>query len=182
MFIADTNNHLIRTIDLQRDNKVTTLEIKGLKAPEVVVVAAVANADDKPSFPNATEVKVAPVTLKAKDGKIQFAVKLKLPTGFKINPLAPMRYYPEPVAEKGPLDRAGLKKPIKVDPPSAEFAIALPAIETAGSDELKISLNYNYCQAGTDGECKFGSVIWTIPLKLSTDAESNSAPLEFEVP
>ncbi|HEX7379533.1 MAG TPA: hypothetical protein VF278_20590, partial [Pirellulales bacterium] len=35
LFIADTNNHLIRVIDLDRENKVGTLTIEGLEAPVV---------------------------------------------------------------------------------------------------------------------------------------------------
>ncbi len=34
LFVADTNNHFIRVIDLDKDNKVSTLEIPGLKPPE----------------------------------------------------------------------------------------------------------------------------------------------------
>ena len=33
LYVADTNNHKIRVIDLERNNKVSTLEIMGLKAP-----------------------------------------------------------------------------------------------------------------------------------------------------
>ena len=33
LFVADTNNHLIRTIDLKRGNKVATLTIAGLEPP-----------------------------------------------------------------------------------------------------------------------------------------------------
>ena len=93
-----------------------------------------------------------------------------------------MRYYPEAVGENGPLDRTALGKAVKVDPPSAEFEIVLPVSAATGDDSLKISMSYNYCQAGADGECKLGSVIWTIPLKLSATAESCSVPLEYEVP
>ncbi len=35
LYVADTNNHLIRTIDLDRGNQVTTLVIKGLTPPSV---------------------------------------------------------------------------------------------------------------------------------------------------
>ena len=35
LFVADTNNHLIRVIDLAQDNRVSTLSIEGLTPPEV---------------------------------------------------------------------------------------------------------------------------------------------------
>ena len=34
LYVADTNNHAIRVIDLDKDNKVSTLEIAGLKPPD----------------------------------------------------------------------------------------------------------------------------------------------------
>jgi sugar lactone lactonase YvrE len=34
LFVADTNNHRIRVIDLSKGNAVSTLEMKGLKPPE----------------------------------------------------------------------------------------------------------------------------------------------------
>jgi len=33
LYVADTNNHLIRTVDLAKGNEVATLEIQGLKPP-----------------------------------------------------------------------------------------------------------------------------------------------------
>ncbi len=40
LFVADTNNHLIRMVDLRGDGKVSTLPIPGLRPPEKVVSAA----------------------------------------------------------------------------------------------------------------------------------------------
>ncbi len=45
LYVADTNNHAIRTIDLVHGNKVATLEIKGLAPPEPPKVVV------RPSFP-----------------------------------------------------------------------------------------------------------------------------------
>ena len=188
LYIADTNNHLIRTVDLQLGNRVGTLSIKGLQPPQPADAVADAKKPavnkrdgNKPSFVNPLEVKVSAATVKVVDGKLRLAVKLKLPLGFKINALAPMRYFPEAVAESGAVERAALGKAVKIDPPSDEFEIALPAA-ASGEDTLKISLGYNYCQAGADGVCKIGSVIWTIPVKISPEADNASIPLEFEVP
>jgi len=33
LYVADTNNHLVRVVDLRRDNRVSTLAIAGLKPP-----------------------------------------------------------------------------------------------------------------------------------------------------
>ncbi|HZZ71327.1 MAG TPA: thioredoxin-like domain-containing protein [Pirellulales bacterium] len=180
LYVADTNNHLIRTVDLSANNKVSTLAIQGLSPPKPPVMLA-ANTD-KPSFPRAVEVKVPLTTVKAVDGQLHLAIKLKLPAGYKINALAPMRYYPEAVAEKGVVDRSALCKTSKVDPPKAQFEVALPTTASSGEDTIKVSMTYNYCQAGAEGLCKIGSVVFVVPLKLSATADSAAIPLNFEVP
>ena len=49
LYVADTNNHAIRTIDLSHDNAVATLAIKGLEPPEPPKL------DTKPRFPGAED-------------------------------------------------------------------------------------------------------------------------------
>jgi hypothetical protein len=175
LFVADTNNHAIRTIDLAHDNKVATLEIKGLAPPEAP------KADAKTRFAQATHVELAGTRLKPLDGKLRLQVALELPSGYKINPLAPLRYLVESGDETGPISREVLGKLTTVEPPSPTFEIELPADSATGSDKLKISLGYYYCQSGSEGVCKAGSVIWTLPVTLSSDASDSSAKLPFKV-
>jgi hypothetical protein len=56
----------------------------------------------------------------------------------------------------------------------------LPTVTTTGSDKLKVSLAYYYCQTGAEGICKAGSVVWNLPLSLS-DAGPASVLLPFKV-
>jgi DNA-binding beta-propeller fold protein YncE len=56
LYVADTNNHLIRVIDLAHQNAVTTLPIAGLNAPEPK--APTAAAPKKPDFSDTKQVKV----------------------------------------------------------------------------------------------------------------------------
>jgi thiol-disulfide isomerase/thioredoxin len=175
LYVADTNNHAIRTIDLAHGNKVATLEIKDLKAPEVP------EAESKPSFSGATEVELAAAKLKSEDGKIRLHVALELPDGYKINELAPLRYLVESSDAKGPIDRDALDKLTTLKDPSAEFDIELPTTSTTGSEELRISLVYYYCREGSEGICKAGSVIWKLGVTLTDDATISSAELPFKV-
>ena len=153
-----------------------TLEIKGLKPPERT------KAEAKPSFPDAAQVPLETVRLKPVDGKIRLHVELTLPEGYKINPLAPLRYLVEAEGTSGPIVRDGLGRLVRVEPPSDAFDIELPATASAGSDKLKISLQYYYCQKGSEGVCKAGSVIWSVPIELSDEATASSATLPFKVP
>jgi thiol-disulfide isomerase/thioredoxin len=175
LYVADTNNHLIRSIDLRHDNRVATLTIEGL-APPTPEPAAPA----KPGFPGALKLKVDPVTVKPVDGAVRLLVSLSLPRGYKINPLAPMRYLVEAASASGPIDRSALGKLTDVTSPAKTFEIALPTKGTTGEETLKLSLSYYYCQEGPGGLCKSGSVIWTVPVKLSADATATTVKLEHE--
>jgi len=180
LYVADTNNHRIVTVDLKNGNRVAPLEIAGLTAPAPAAPMPVVS-EEKPSFPRAVEVAVPAATVKAVDGKITLHVDVKLPLGFKINPLAPMKYLVEAEGD-GTVDRQAINKGEKLDPPAAEFDIRLPIKGTAGSDKLRVSIGLNYCQSGDGGLCKLGSVVFVVPLKISPDAKEATVTLPYDAP
>ncbi|MBP90098.1 MAG: hypothetical protein CMJ64_25890 [Planctomycetaceae bacterium] len=163
LYVADTNNHLIRTIDLA-SRAVRNFEVAGLKAPSPPALAK------KPNFEKATQVQVDPTKLKLIDGKITLRVSLQLPEGWKINKLAPCSYSLEAAGDSGPIDRKslGLKK---LDKPAGEFTVTIPA-NGIGKDVLKLGMNYYYCQSSGGGLCKVGSVQWTVPLEISAQGSA----------
>src|SRR6185437_3814820 len=116
LYVADTNNHLIRTVDLGDSDRVATFEIRGLSPPRPAEAAPAARGQ---------EVRVDHVSLKSADGLAWLKVAVKLPAGYKINPVAPMRYRLASSVASGPVDRAALGRSTKVDPPAAEFQIEL---------------------------------------------------------
>ncbi|MCO6458274.1 MAG: redoxin domain-containing protein [Pirellulaceae bacterium] len=172
LFVADTNNHAIRTLDLA-SGKVGTLVIEGLEPPA-------AEAPRKPSFKGAAQVQVPAARLKAEDGHVTLNVRLQLPAGYKINAEAPMAYFVEMEGDTGPLDRqqAG-RHPL--DQPADQFAIRLAAT-TAGSETVRVAMNYFYCQDGAEGLCKVGSVVFTVPLTVADDAPQSAVELRHVVP
>lgn len=176
LFVADTNNHLIRTIDLKRGNKVATLTIAGLEPPTLP------KPQSKPNFAGATKVDVAAAELKPADGKIRLNVTLTLPEGYKINTLAPLRYLVESSEEGGCVSREAVGKLVSLKEPTSSFEIELPVTSESGTDQLAVSLVYYYCQEGSEGVCKAGSVVWQLPIKLSATAADSTAPLAFTVP
>jgi DNA-binding beta-propeller fold protein YncE len=179
LYVADTNNHLIRVINLADHNSVTTLPIAGLTAPE----RKKESAPKKPDFSDAKQVKLEPATLKPDaGGKIHLAVKLDLPKGYKINAQAPLRYYLETEGDPGPIDPQTLGKLTKVEKPATAFDVAVPLTKSAaGATTLKLSFHYYYCQEGAEGLCKIGSVTFLVPLKVDADAKSSSVELPLKV-
>jgi len=194
LFVADTNNHLIRVVDPvgQVGNlphvKVSTLAIPGLAPPKPP-------AASKPSFvlPGAARETLQPVAVRPESGKIRLAVDLQLPPGYKINEEAPTAYrvdFPaasgrgqtaEGRGQRGPILRKKFGKSIRVEKPAAKFEISLPVDAQTGRDTLEISLNYFYCQSGAEGLCKAGSVVWTVPIELAPDAATSVVPLRHRV-
>lgn len=172
LYVADTNNHLIRTIDLAT-RKVATLSIEGLNPPVLPKV------EKKPSFKGAVQEKVVRATLQPVDGHVKLKVSLTIPQGWKINPLAPMSYWLDVTKESGAADRTKLGKR-KLHKPAAEFEVLVP-VTGEGDDEVSVSLNYFYCQDGDDGVCKTGSVVFTVPLKVAADGQSEPLALVHEI-
>ncbi len=174
LYIADTNNHLIRTLDLE-SGEVKTLAIDGLTAPATALAAAPA----KPAKGEHTE-ELPLSDVKAVDGKVELAVSLTLPAGWKLNPLAPMAYQLDAPGESGPIDRTALGKK-KLDKPAANFTIPVP-VTSAGQDEIDVTVNYYYCQEKDEGVCKISSVTFVVPLRVTPEAKAQRLTLRHKIP
>jgi sugar lactone lactonase YvrE len=171
LYVADTNNHAIRVVDLDNGNKVTTLAINGLEPP------AAQKSDNTPKFAGAAEVNQPAVKVKPIDGKLRLQVQLTLPAGYKINPLAPLRYMVEAGGLQGPISREALGKLADAADRKPSFDIELPVSNSAGSEKVKVSLAYYYCQEGSEGVCKAGSVVWNVPVELAADGADSPVHL-----
>jgi DNA-binding beta-propeller fold protein YncE len=171
LYVADTNNHAIRIVDLET-NRVSTLDIAGLTPP-------MKKKDTKPDFSGAAQVELEPTTVKAVDGKVKLEVSLELPPGWKINPLGRPSYWFDSPKESGVVDRAAFSRH-RLDEPSTAWTIELPVQEN-GKDTVQVLTNYYYCQKADEGVCKIGAVVFTIPLTVSGDAKTNTIQLRHEV-
>ena len=170
LYVADTNNHQIRIIELEND----TLSLEGFKSAPAVQKAPA-------KFPNAQNVELQETQVRPVDGRLTLSVDLVLPTGWKINTLAPLRYRIVAKRDTGPVDRESLGEVVTIteDERRSRFDITLPTTGNKGNDKLELSLTCYYCRDGAEGLCKVASVIWTIPLSLDESAEAVSIPLRF---
>ena len=158
LFVADTNNHLIRTIDL-KSGQIATLSIAGLKPP-----APPAPVTKRPM----TGEKLPPASVRVEQGQVRLHVELELPVGYKMNPLAPLEYTVDAAGSgDGPVSRDALGRTVRIDKPAAEFDIALPVKAATGRETIRVAVEYYYCREGTEGICKIGSAAWIVPLELS---------------
>jgi hypothetical protein len=178
LYVADTNNHFIRTIDLKNGNRVATLNIDGLNPP-----SPPKPEPSKPSFDGATVVKidaasVRPVKNAAGNDVVRLSVRLDLPAGWKVNELAPTSYYVEATTPAGPLDRSAIGKLVTLEKPAAQFDIDLPLAAATGDDPVKVLVTHYYCQQGAGGLCKIANLAFDVPVRLAPDATAQSADLQ----
>jgi thiol-disulfide isomerase/thioredoxin len=174
LYVADTNNHRIRTITLD-GHQVATLEIQGLAPPKKPREKAPGHV-----FPNVETQTLKTAAVQPQEGHVRFQVKLNLPPGTKFNPDAPMGYVVTAKGD-GPLERAALDKFQRIQPPAQEFEIRLPVAQNTGQQDVQVSVIYYHCQEGAQGLCKVGSVQWNVPLDVGSEGAPPSVTLEHTV-
>jgi hypothetical protein len=168
LLVADTNNHLVRTVDV-RNGRVGTFRIEGLGPPTPTVEAA------RPDFSRALKVAVSGSRVKPTNGSIQLAVEVQLPDGCKMNPTAPMRYFLETDNPQGPLSESALGWK-EISPPNRRFLVNLP-VSGQGRVTIRLGMDYYYCSDDGTGLCKIGSVQFAVPLEI--DNEGKSGPVSL---
>ena len=160
LYVADTNNHAIRVVDL-RSKTVSTLRIEGLTPP----VETVTETGD--FAPNLKEIKAE--AKEVGEGAQTLQVQIKLPEGFHLNPNAPNRYEITTDDAQTVKATAGAQKfsalPLK---------IPFQTIRTGGA-RLNIKLTVYYCREDNTGACLIKTLVWQIPLKIS--AQKAGAPI-----
>jgi thiol-disulfide isomerase/thioredoxin len=161
LYIADTNNHAIRVIDL-KTKKTRTLKINGLTPPAQSFTAAETSV-----APNAEEIKTAPQQLRA-GPNATLEISVELPPGYHLNPMAPQRYkisvddsktlvVDEKLAARSAKD---LKLPIRVP---------LNAVN-AGTANLNAQVTLFYCREDNTGTCRIKTLIWKQPVQVTAAA------------
>jgi len=132
LYIADTNNHLIRTADLQT-GRVDTLETKGLAEPA-----------PGPPAPAAAVESLEP-------GGGTLSVAIELPNGMKLNEQAPSMVWML-TSNAAVLSFYG-RPEVTFSKPS--FPIDVPLALSEGAARVVINFHIYYCGTGGDSLCHF---------------------------
>ena len=167
LYVADTNNHKIKAVDL-KEKAVRTIEFDGLKPPPP--------APRTPEFPNALALSVPPAKL-GPGGSIALEVTLPLEQGVKLHPGAPMPYLLETPGKTGLLPGAISTTGGEVSPPGPQFTIAVPLARPAAAGdafELKLSLAAFVRNEGSN-LYRVQSYVWTTPVTVASTGGSRIA-------
>jgi hypothetical protein len=136
IYIADTNNHLIRVADLDL-RRVETLALRGLEKLQM-----------PPEQIHSTPiVRLNPVTVGK--GTSRLTLHINLPPGYKRNPDAPTRVQ---------VDSQQLRF-------AAKEEISFP-VEADSDTELPLELTLYYCQADNQGVCLIEDRRFILPMKV----------------
>ena len=182
LYIADTNNHAVRTVDL-KTKKTSTLNIRGLQPP---LLSALPEAAAAEGGPNAEEIKLASQTVRA-EARGALIVQVELPVGYHLNPAAPQRYRVlvengqrqiglESATELGAIGHdMGVSQSLK----NLELPLRIPLrSHEAGKAELRVQLTLFYCREDNTGTCRIKTLVWRVPVEVTNNP---SAPTEIKV-
>jgi len=164
LYIADTNNHVIRVIDLDA-GIVDTLEFSNPEAlvidPDTVTILG-GNAAD-----NSTIV-LDPQSVLVGDGEITLTITL--PEEFKINDLIDSRLDISSDADEA-------MTVVTID----QLTSNVPITFAEGEVELNAELTLYYCREGEEALCFIDTVTYTIPIIVSDENLDSAIALEREV-
>ncbi len=182
LYVADTNNHAIRIVDL-KTKETSTLNLKGLQPP----VTAVTATDD--NGPNAEELKLTSQTVRAAaDGEV--VVSVALPAGYHLNSAAPQRYR---VSVENGLKQIGLvsatetgtigrDREVRQASKDLKLPLRIPfRTFDAGPSELRIQLTLFYCREDNTGTCRIKTLVWRVPVQVASDSADTNIKISGNV-
>ncbi|MCY4061590.1 MAG: thioredoxin-like domain-containing protein [Chloroflexi bacterium] len=163
LYVADTNNHVVRTIDLEA-GLVDTFEFSN---PEALVIESDAvtllggnTAEDR-------SVELDLQLLAAGEGVLSLWLELR--AEYKINPMIESKL--EVRSDKGLIATGAV----------ADVRLSLPVIFREGEGTLYADLTLYYCRQGAEALCFIEEVNWVIPYEAGETSDRSEVTLYREV-
>ncbi len=169
LFVADTNNHAVRVVDL-KTKQTSTLNLQGLQPPASNTMTVASDAS-----PNAEEIKVPAQRARA-NAKGEFMLNVVLPAGYHLNPAAPQRYrvQVESGAEHFGVFSAtkpgatGHAETVAETAKNLKLPLRLPfQTFTPGAAAVLVQLTLFYCREDNTGECRIKTLVWRLPVEVT---------------
>ena len=176
LYIADTNNHAVRVVDL-KTKSTSTLNIKGLEPPPTDIKAATAEAG-----PNAEEIKVANQRVRA-NSVATLNVNVELPPNYHLNPAAPQRFRAsvesgsEQIRFYSGSTPEEVSRPLYIQRTSKNLKLPVSVslkTQNPGQSELRVQLTAFYCREDNTGTCRIKTLVWRVPVEVTNEASATN--------
>jgi sugar lactone lactonase YvrE len=168
LYVADTNNHQIRVIDLHTQT-VSTLALEGLTPPTVQVATA---------HDSGEVVRYAEHPLPA-SAQTVVRIVLDLPDGWKVNSVAPAALTVGVSGEGVRVPAEYTRQTLHLLTP--ELAIPLQVTHDGQRAQLRIDLTYVLCQTDNQGICALCQVTWEVPVRSQAHTTEAELTLRYAV-
>lgn len=173
LYVADTNNHAIRIIDLA-EGIVRTVEFVDptvlMPTPETPTVSLPEN----PFAPQSDVVKISPIEVAPGEGTLVFDVRL--PDGYKLNALAP--FTAQTSNTSNVIIAAEYQDYQQIVP---DLPVSVPVTFSEGLDELKANMTVYWCEAINETLCFVSRFTFQVPVTVSSDATTTSVVMSNEL-
>ena len=163
LYIADTNNHLIRVADL-KSRKVETLRITGLEK--------LRPRKSKKFLGETIELGQQSID----PGDASLTLQLELPSGYKLNKLAPTAVT---ATSGGVVLSLGSESHRSFANPT--FPLNIPISAREGEASIELGLVVYYCESAKDSLCYFKEARLTLPVKVSKGSGKNKLFVEYKL-
>ncbi len=163
-YIADTNNHLIRTYDLDA-GVVGTLELSNLSAASLAFAGTV--------------IRVRLETVPVAPGVSSVSFVLRAPDGFQLNSLAPshltLSTSNAAVVELG-------ESTVSWETDDVQIRLPIPTVFGNGKATVTASGTIYYCRFGEQALCLIQQIELIVPITVQQGAESGAVEVEYVLP
>lgn len=168
LYVADTNNHAVRVVDLKTKGT-TTLRITGLTPPAQRV-----ESSENTASPNAEEIKLPSQQLRA-GADSALVINVDLPEGYHLNPAAPQRYSVSVDNKTITIDEKNARRSSK----DLKLPVRVPLqLVGQGAANLHVQITLFYCREDNTGTCRIKTLVWSAPVEVSADT---AAPTELRL-
>lgn len=166
LYVADTNNHRIRIIDMST-GAVSTLNLKG---------SNIAEADSRLPVENI----VLPLR-KIRAGRTgKLIIDLKFPPSFGLTEGAPIEYEIEPCKGGNAINVLESDRSKIIDNPRLPLNIPLDISDVNGNCQIRLDLTFNYCNK-KDETCSIKSIRFYIPVQVTKDEGDQRIFVEYKL-
>jgi len=162
LYVADTNNHVIRVVDV-KTGKVSTLNILGMEK---------LTAREK-AMPRGEKIELPQQVVGA--GEATLTLQLGLPDGYKLNPLAPSAVRLSSSAKESLSLSDGAEQSIK----QPHFPVEVAVKVNPGQTSVRAEFVLYYCESEKESLCYFKDVTVTLPIKVEPGNNNRKLALAY---